>query len=182
MIVLEKWVPNKPISAIYFDGEKANYYIKRFMIDNPNKDESFISEHPKSQLEVVATDFRPMAEIVFSKRSLDKMEINLEEFIAVKGIKSLGNKLTSEKIRQVNLLESLEYIAPEIEEVEVVEEELVETLSLDIPVIEKEVKLKVEENPIEEEKKATIVDANKKIPVIKPPKKKIKDDDQTSLF
>jgi topoisomerase-4 subunit A len=178
MIILEKWIPNKPISAIYFDGDKENHYIKRFMIDNPNKEESFITEHPKSQLEFVATDFRPMAEIVFSKRSLDKIEINLEEFIAVKGIKSLGNKLTSEKIRQVNLLEPLLYIPLEIKEVEVVEEEIIENSALDIPVVENE------EEEVVLEKKRSIVDKEKKAPLlIKPKKKNYFDDlDQTKLF
>ena len=71
MIVLEKWIPNKPISAIYFEGEKERYYVKRFMIDNPNKEEVFISDNSKSKLEYISTDFRPMAEVVFSKRSLE---------------------------------------------------------------------------------------------------------------
>ncbi len=123
MIVLEKWIPNKPISAIHYDGEKERYYVKRFMIDNPNKNELFISEHPKSQLEIVATDFRPIVEIVFSKRSLENQTINFEEFIAVKGIKAIGNQLTTEKIKQVNLLESLPHIEPEVNSVEVIEEE-----------------------------------------------------------
>ncbi|MDV7187538.1 DNA gyrase/topoisomerase IV subunit A [Lutibacter sp. TH_r2] len=126
MIVLEKWEPEKPISAIYFDGEKERYYIKRFMIDNPNKEELFISEHPKSQLEIVSTDYRPMVEIVFSKRSLEDMEINLEEFIAVKGIKALGNQLTTEKIRTVNRLEPLPYEPPIVDNVEVNDEEVVD--------------------------------------------------------
>ncbi|MBE0424869.1 MAG: DNA gyrase/topoisomerase IV subunit A [Lutibacter sp.] len=65
MIVLEKWVPEKPISVIYYDGDKEKYFVKRFMIDNPNKEELFISEHPKSQLEIVATDYRPMEEVQF---------------------------------------------------------------------------------------------------------------------
>jgi topoisomerase-4 subunit A len=128
MIVLEKWIPEKPISAIYFDGEKEKYFVKRFMIDNPNKEEVFISEHPKSQLEIVATDYRPMAEVVFSKRSLENIEVNLEEFIAVKGIKALGNQLTSDKIKQVNLLEPLPYVAPEVAEVEVTDEEVVDNV------------------------------------------------------
>ena len=123
MIVLEKWIPNKPISAIHFDGEKERYYIKRFMIDNPNKEELFISDHPKSQLEIVATDFRPMAEVIFSKRSLENQIINFEEFIAIKGIKAIGNQLTTDKIKQVNLLESLPYENPIENSVEVVEEE-----------------------------------------------------------
>jgi len=67
MIVLEKWNPKKPISAIYFDGEKERYYIKRFLVDFENKEESFISEHANSKLEIVATDYRPVAELVFTK-------------------------------------------------------------------------------------------------------------------
>jgi len=126
MIVLEKWNMNKPLSVIYFDGEKQRYYVKRFLIETADKEEQFISEHPKSQLEIVSTAYRPMAEVVFSKRSLESMQVNFEEFIAVKGIKAQGNQLTTEKIRQVNLLESLPYTAPKelaVEDVEVIEEE-----------------------------------------------------------
>ena len=125
MIVLEKWIPEKPISAIYYDGEKERYYIKRFMIDNPNKEEIFISEHPKSQLEIVSTDYRPMAEVIFSKRSIENITVNLEEFISIKGIKAQGNQLTTDKIKQVELLEPLPYEPPVIEEVEVNDEEII---------------------------------------------------------
>ena len=130
MIVLEKWIPKKPISVIYFDGEKERYYVKRFVIETEDKEEVFISEHSKSQLEIIAVDYRPRAEIIFSKRSLDKKEINFEEFIAVKGIKAQGNQLTTDKIKQVNLLASLPFQEPEeqiVEEVEVVEEEVIST-------------------------------------------------------
>ena len=130
MIVLEKWIPKKPISVIYFDGEKERYYVKRFVIETEDKEELFISEHSKSQLEIIAVDYRPRAEIIFSKRSLDKKEINFEEFIAVKGIKAQGNQLTTDKIKQVNLLASLPFEEPEepvVEEVEVVEEEVIST-------------------------------------------------------
>ncbi len=125
MIVLEKWIPNKPISAIHFDGEKERYYIKRFMIDNPNKEELFIGEHPKSQLEIVATDFRPVAEIIFSKRSLENQIINFKEFISIKGVKAIGNQLTKNKIKQINLLEPLPYEDPKINTVEVTEEQII---------------------------------------------------------
>ncbi len=132
MIVLEKWNPNKPISAVHYDGDKERYYVKRFMIDNPNKEEKFISDHPKSQLEIVATDFRPMAEVIFSKRSLEPVQINFEEFISVKGIKAIGNQLTIEKIKQVNLLDSLPYEPPAEEEIEVVDEEEITTDSTEV--------------------------------------------------
>ena len=112
MIVLEKWNKNKPISAIYYDGEKERYYVKRFLVENENKEEIFISEHEKSQLEIVSTDWRPMAEVVFAKvKGVQKENqiVNFEEFIAVKGIKAQGNQLSTDKLKQVNLLDSLPY-------------------------------------------------------------------------
>ena len=128
MIVLEKWKPNKPIAVLYYDGEKERYYIKRFLIETEDKEDVFISDHSKSQLEIIVVDYRPMAEVVFSKRSLENKEVNFEEFIAIKGIKAQGNQLTADKIKQVNLLASLPYEEPEepeVEEVEVVEEEVI---------------------------------------------------------
>ena len=123
MVVLEKWHPKKPISAIYYDGEKERYYVKRFLIENENKEETFITEHPKSQLEIVSTDYRPMAELVFTKvKGVQKenQTVDIENFIAIKGLKALGNQLTTDKLKQVNLLEPLPYEEPE----EVVPEEL----------------------------------------------------------
>lgn len=124
MIVLEKWNPNKPISAIYFDGEKDRYFVKRFLVENENKEEIFISEHEKSQLEIVSTDWRPMAEVVFAKvKGVQKetLTVDLEQFITVKGIKAIGNQLTTDKLKQVNLLDPLPYEEPEPEEEEVLE-------------------------------------------------------------
>ena len=71
-------------------------------------------------------DFRPMAEVIYSKRSVENEIINFEEFIAVRGIKALGNQFTAEKIKDINLLESLPYEEPILEEVELVEEEIIE--------------------------------------------------------
>jgi topoisomerase-4 subunit A len=116
MVVLEKWHPKKPISAIYYDGEKERYYLKRFLVETEGKEESFITEHPKSQLEIVSTDYRPMAELVFTKvKGVQKenQTVDIENFIAVKGFKALGNQLTTDKLKQVNLLEPLPYEEPE---------------------------------------------------------------------
>ncbi|MFB9056462.1 DNA gyrase/topoisomerase IV subunit A [Mariniflexile ostreae] len=117
MIVLEKWKPNKPISAIYYDGEKERHFVKRFLIENENKEEVFITEHEKSQLEIVSTDWKPMVEVVFGKERgkdpKENLEINLEEFIAVKGIKAIGNTLTTSKVKHINALDPLPYETPE---------------------------------------------------------------------
>lgn len=119
MIVLEKWIPKKPISVIYYDGEKERYFIKRFLIENENKEELVITEHEKSQLEIVSTDYRPVVEVIYAKNKGVQKEnsiVDVESFIAVKGIKALGNQFSVDKIKQINLLEPLEYVEPEEEE------------------------------------------------------------------
>ncbi|MDR6302151.1 DNA gyrase/topoisomerase IV subunit A [Mesonia maritima] len=116
-VILEKWNPKKPISAVYWEGEKERYYVKRFLIENEEKEEKIITDHPKSQLELVSTDLMPVLEIIYKKaRGKDQKpneELNLEEFISVKGIKAQGNQLTTEKVKQLNLLDP---IVPEEEE------------------------------------------------------------------
>ncbi len=116
MILLERWEPKKPISAIYFDGEKDRYFVKRFLIENENKEELFIKDHPKARLELVATDWKPVVELVFGKeRNKDQRPnetLALEEFISVKGIKALGNQLTTHKVKQINLLAPIPYVPP----------------------------------------------------------------------
>ena len=132
MIVLEKWVPSKPISAIYFDGQKGKHYVKRFLIENENREDMFISEHPSSLLEIVSTDWRPVEKIAFAKeRGKERREdqiIDFEQFISVKGISALGNQLTRFKVNQIDLMESLPYTQPEetpADEIDVVAEEIV---------------------------------------------------------
>ena len=131
MIVLEKWIPKKPISAIYFDGEKQKHYVKRFLIENESKEECFISEHASSVLEIVSTDWRPVAKVSFAKdRGKDRredQEIDIEQFIGLKGVSALGNQLTKLKVNQIDLIESLAYDAPiqlNADDIDVVEEDV----------------------------------------------------------
>lgn len=130
MIILEKWDPKKPLSAIYWEGEKELFYVKRFLIENPDKEETIISDHPDSYLEKIFTDYRPMAEVVFTKKRGQErdsnLNLNLEEFIAVKGINAMGNQLTKEKVLEINTLEPLPFEPPkpvEPYEIEVVAEQ-----------------------------------------------------------
>lgn len=130
IIVLEKWQPKKPLSAIYWEGEKELFYVKRFLVDHPDKEENIITDHPNSYLEKIFTDYKPMAEVVFVKKKgqerEDNLELNLEEFIAVKGITAMGNQLTKEKVLEINTLDPIPYVPEtpsEPEEMDVVDEE-----------------------------------------------------------
>jgi topoisomerase-4 subunit A len=135
MIILEKWMPSKPISVVYFDGAKEKYFVKRFLVENENKEEVFISPHAKSRLEIVSTDWRPVVDITFSKeRGKERkpnQSIDIEQFIAVKGINALGNQLSKIKVNQIDLLPSLPYDPPKeihADEVDVIDEEEVKVI------------------------------------------------------
>jgi len=118
MIVIEKFHPEKPISAIYWDGTKSKFYVKRFLVEVSDKKVNFISESEDSYLEVVSTDYLPVAEIEFTKeRNKDQRpneQINFDDFIAIKGLKAQGNTLTPYKVKSINLIQSLEPVVEEL--------------------------------------------------------------------
>ena len=133
MIVLEKWMPKKPLSVVYFDGKKQRFFVKRFLVENENKHEKFITEHKDSFLELISTDWKPVIEVVFNKirnkTQKPNQVIELEQFISIKGIKAIGNQLSSEKIKQINTLDAIEYEPPvemPADEIEVFDEKIVE--------------------------------------------------------
>lgn len=129
MIVIEKWNPKKPITAVYFDGDKEQYNVKRFLIEPTDKKTLFITDHEKSFLEIVSTDWLPQIQINFAKVKGNEKEpetINLEQFIAVKGLKAIGNRLTPNKVKNIDLLEPLPYDEPEEVEEEIMNDEIEE--------------------------------------------------------
>jgi topoisomerase-4 subunit A len=124
MLILQQWIPEQPITAVYFDPDKKRYFLKRFLVETENKTEEFIKEN--GELLFVCTDWRPVLTIDFvkpqGKPELPPMEVKVEEFIAVKGIKALGNQLTAKRIKNIELKEALPYEPPKppvLEEIEV---------------------------------------------------------------
>lgn len=111
MISIEKWDTNKPVSAVYWDGDKENFYVKRFLVEESEKPVKFISDHEKSYLELVSTDWKPRINISFDGRAnkREDEEVSLEEFISVKGYKALGNRLTTYKVKSIDPLESIPF-------------------------------------------------------------------------
>jgi topoisomerase IV subunit A len=127
LIRIEKWMPNKPITAVYYDGEKERVFIKRFLIESETKEDRFIK--PEGELLFLNTDWRPLITVNFlkprDKDPIAPLEVNVEEFIGVKGFKAIGNQLTLHKIKNVEIKEILPYQEEEelIEEIEVNEQE-----------------------------------------------------------
>lgn len=133
--ILERWVKNKPITAVYFDPEKERYFIKRFLIENENKEDVFIKDG--GTLIYITSEWRPVIEIEFVKprgaEAIPNKEINVEEFITIKGYKALGNQLTDKKIKAIHLVDSLPYVEEQVVALNDVEVNEVEALTNDEP-------------------------------------------------
>ncbi|MDE0871175.1 MAG: DNA gyrase/topoisomerase IV subunit A [Flavobacteriales bacterium] len=117
MIHLEKWNPNQPVSVVYYEGEKEDWYAKRFLPEVVQKPFRFIGDHEQSRLGIVSTDFQPQARIRFNRRFKETRDredevIDLSKFIAIKGLRALGNKLSSLPVTEVFLDPPI----PELEE------------------------------------------------------------------
>ncbi len=122
MIHIEKWVPDRPISAVYYDGEKELHYVKRFTCEiTTDKRVSYISESEGSYLDCVSTAKEPIVRIVYNKllketKNLPDNEVALAPFIDVKGMKAQGNQLTKLKVKEIVLTHPIEGNEPWPEE------------------------------------------------------------------
>lgn len=118
-ITIVKWDPEAPLTAVYWEGEKQQYNVKRFLVENARDPVQFITDHPDSKLVLHTLLPDNGLHIAFDKRSNDRPEeeINLSEFIAVKGVKALGNRLTPYKVKDLKLTgEVFTVMTPELEE------------------------------------------------------------------
>jgi len=124
MIILEKANRSKPISVAYFNKKKKKYFVKRFVLGLLRGNQSFILDVKNDTIEIVSTDWKPVIEVVTkNKKLIDKYNINLHDFISVKGIKALGNQLTSKEVKEINLLDPIPYEPDvvELNEIEVID-------------------------------------------------------------
>ncbi|MFN8394709.1 MAG: DNA gyrase/topoisomerase IV subunit A [Bacteroidia bacterium] len=94
------------VTAVHQDGESGRVFVKRFRIETSTIDQKFvfIADAEGAKLLFATTKEAPIVEIKFTKKTLEDLVLNLEEFIDVKGWKAVGNKLTDDKIKKIELL------------------------------------------------------------------------------
>lgn len=109
LLVIEKFDPAKVWSVAHFDGEQELTYLKRFQIEDSDKLNSFISEHPNSKMITFTDDRWPQLEITFGGKHAkrDPEIIDVEEFIGIKGFKARGKRLSTFDIEEVGFIEPL---------------------------------------------------------------------------
>ena len=114
MMHIEKWVPDRPISTVYYDAEKELHYVKRFLCEvTSDKKVLFISESEGSYMDTVSTSFRPEVRIVYNKllretKNLPDNVVNIADLIEVKGMKAQGNQMTKLKVKEIVLTHEID--------------------------------------------------------------------------
>ncbi len=108
-IIVEKYNPDKIFSAVFYDGEHRYYYLKRFEIEETVKKTSFINGHPDSKLIAISEKKSPRFEIAFAGRHAKRPKeiIEANEFIAIKGYKARGKRLTTFMVAAISEIEPL---------------------------------------------------------------------------
>ncbi|MEM7656864.1 MAG: DNA gyrase/topoisomerase IV subunit A [Bacteroidota bacterium] len=109
ILQVKKLTPEIVISAVHYDGSNKEYYVKRFQVETTTMDKAFtyISEAANSRLVVVSTHPAPIVTYTATEKGKPKqeVEVNLADFIDVKGWKAMGNKLDRRKVSRLKLEE-----------------------------------------------------------------------------
>ena len=106
--VMEKFDPHKVWTAVLYDADQQNYpYIKRFCFELTARKQNYLGENKKSQLILLTDEPYPRLEVVFGGHDSfrEPLIVDAEEFIAVKGFKAKGKRLTNYTIDTINELE-----------------------------------------------------------------------------
>jgi topoisomerase-4 subunit A len=129
MVLIEKWNPEKPLTAIYYDEGKKVYMIKRFLAEKNSNAVLFIPEGEEYRLELVVSDWKPNIQLNFRKKSGEEEAesdiIDVFDFIGVKGLKAKGNLLTKDTVNSIDQLVPTSYEPPtaDLKEIETTESE-----------------------------------------------------------
>lgn len=111
IVLIEKYYPELVLSCIYYDGESKSYLTKRFTPENISTKTSIITEHEESRIELITSQILPVIDVKFGKqkdKEIPDETINLVEFSPMVNMKAKGKKLTSYKVKEINLRESQE--------------------------------------------------------------------------
>lgn len=134
--IMEKWIPQKPLTAIYFDPEKKCNYIKRFLIENDTKTDICVRE--ECQLLFITAEGLPTLTVNFvkpqGKAELPPLEVEVDSFIAVKGYKAMGNQLSKNRIKNISITATAPFEVPapsKVDDIEVNEGEELKASSND---------------------------------------------------
>ena len=101
MLFLDKWHSDRPLTVVHRDGEKKAVYVKRFNAESSSKTVEFIGESEGSSMLLFTDHGAPV--IKCKSKDLGEQRFSLNEFIAVKGVKARGKRLSTDPRAKITL-------------------------------------------------------------------------------
>jgi topoisomerase-4 subunit A len=112
LLILEKWVPSRPLTAVHFVPAQKATFVKRFLIETSSLDKRFcfVAEDPGAKLLFVDTRGELVVEYTMGKgKQAQIFTVSLSDFIEVKGWKAMGNRLVSDSPAAIRLLSAADH-------------------------------------------------------------------------
>ena len=116
LLLIQKYDPHRIVTVVYQSAENQSYYIKRFLVDEHDKKLPFIEIENGDKLVTYAIDTFPRLELLYDESANKKIAseiIEVSDFIAVKGYKAKGKRLSAAAIKEFRWLDPLP--EPELE-------------------------------------------------------------------
>lgn len=107
ILLIEKYNPNKVWTAAVYNADYKHPYLKRFMLEASARKQNFLGENPKSSLLLLTDEAYPRMEVIFGGHDdfREPLILDAEEFVAVKGFKALGKRISNYTVATINELE-----------------------------------------------------------------------------
>ena len=107
ILIIEKYNPQKVWTVALYDADQKYPYLKRFQLESSARKQNFLGENPKSRLLLLTDEAYPRIEVVFGGGDAfrEALVVDAESFIAVKGFKAKGKRLTMYEVETINELE-----------------------------------------------------------------------------
>ena len=111
LLLIEKFDRNKIWSAALYDADQGFTYLKRFNFEASEKPLNFVGENPESNLILLTDVVYPRVKAIFGGNDdyRDPLEIDVDEFIAVKGYKAKGKRISNFEVESIEELEPLRF-------------------------------------------------------------------------
>ena len=113
--IVEKFDANKVWTAALYDADQQNYpYLKRFCFESTTRKQNYLGDNKATQLILLTDEYYPRLEVIFGGHDSfrDPMVIEADEFIAVKGFKAKGKRITTYTVETINELEPTRFPDP----------------------------------------------------------------------
>jgi topoisomerase-4 subunit A len=114
--VIEKFDESKVWSVALNDADQQGFpYLKRFLFEATSRKQNYLGENPANKLRLITDQTYPLIKVTFGGNDSfrEPLEIDVEEFITVKGFKAKGKRITIFDVEKIEELDPTRFPEPD---------------------------------------------------------------------